>query len=269
MVTFPPCKINVGLQVISKRPDGYHDLVTCFYPVPWTDILEIIPADDFAFTSSGNAIPGSPESNLCIKAYRLLKEKFELGPVKIHLHKIIPTGAGLGGGSADGAYTLRMLNEIFQLHLSQQTLMDYAAVLGSDCAFFVQNDAMMGEGRGEILTTAPLTLRGKYVVIVKPDIHVSTAEAFAGIRPQHPLHALPDLLIQPMTQWKLFLKNDFEESVFGKHRAIKEIKEKLYAAGAEYASMSGTGAAVFGLFDGETDVVGQFPATTVWAGFLQ
>lgn len=268
MVTFPPCKINIGLQVINKRPDGYHDLVTCFYPVPWTDILELIPAADFEFTSSGNPIPGPTEANLCIKAYQLLKRDFELGPVKIHLHKIIPTGAGLGGGSADGAYTLRMLNTIFRLQLSQQTLMEYAAALGSDCAFFIQDDAMMGKGRGEILTEATGVLRGKFLVIVKPNIHVSTAEAFAGIRPQHPPHDLKALLIQPMTQWKLHLKNDFEESVFSKHPAIKTIKEKLYTAGALYASMTGTGAAVFGIFDRETDVEKQFPETTAWSGFL-
>ena len=268
MVTFPPCKINLGLQVIKKRPDGYHDLVTCFYPVPWTDILEVIPGDHFSFTSSGNAIPGPTESNLCIKAYELLKQDFNLSAVKIHLHKIIPTGAGLGGGSANGAYTLRMLNELFELNLSIQALMEYAAVLGSDCAFFVRNDAMMGSGRGEILTKSPSVLGGRYLVIVKPDIHVSTADAFAGIQPQHPSHALQELLLEPMTQWKLFLKNDFEESVFRKHPAIQVIKEKLYAAGALYASMSGTGASVFGIFDADPDISQLFPQTTVWAGFV-
>jgi 4-diphosphocytidyl-2-C-methyl-D-erythritol kinase len=268
MVTFPACKINLGLQIINKRPDGYHDLATCFYPVPWTDVLEIIPGDDFAFTTTGSTIPGPTEANLCIKAYKLLKKDFDLGPVKIHLHKIIPMGAGLGGGSADGAYTLRLLNDIFKLHLSQQALMDYAAVLGSDCAFFIQDGAMIGEGRGEILTKVPSILHGKYLVIVKPDIHVSTAEAFAGIRPQRPQQFLQEQLFQSMSHWKLLLKNDFEASVFEKHPAIKVIKEKFYSAGALYASMSGTGAAVFGIFEAEVDVEKQFPKTTGWAGFL-
>jgi 4-diphosphocytidyl-2-C-methyl-D-erythritol kinase len=268
MVSFPPCKINLGLQIINKRQDGYHELVTCFYPVPWTDILEVIKADRFAFTSSGNLIPGPTESNLCIKAYEILKKDFDLGPVRIHLHKIIPTGAGLGGGSADAAHTLRLLNDIFQLRQSQQCLMEYAAVLGSDCAFFVQDDPMFGQGRGEVLTKIPVSLRGKYLILVKPDIHVSTAEAFAGIRPQQPQHSLQELVQQPVSEWKHLVKNDFEDSVFRKHPAIRIIKEKLYSMGAQYASMSGSGSAVFGIFDNEVGSEKQFPDTTVWTGFI-
>jgi 4-diphosphocytidyl-2-C-methyl-D-erythritol kinase len=269
MVSFPPCKINLGLQIINKRSDGYHDLLTCFYPLPWTDILEIMHADSFAFTCSGNHIPGPAEANLCIKAYELLQRNFDLSPVKIHLHKIIPTGAGLGGGSADAAYTLRLLNDLFRLQLSQQTLMDYAAKLGSDCAFFIQDNPMFGKGRGEILTKIAVDLRGKYLMLVKPDIHVSTAEAFAGIRPQQPQQALQEVLRLPTADWKLILKNDFEDTVFGKHPSIQLIKEKLYSIGAEYASMSGTGSAVFGIFDAEVELENHFPHTTVWAGFMQ
>jgi 4-diphosphocytidyl-2-C-methyl-D-erythritol kinase len=268
MVTFPPCKINLGLQIINKRPDGYHDLVTCFYPVLWTDILEIIQADRFSFASTGNSIPGPAEANLCIKAYELLKRDFDLGPVRIHLHKIIPSGAGLGGGSADAAYTIRMLNDIFRLHLPQKKIQDYAATLGSDCAFFTQDKPMFGEGRGEILTSIDVSLQGKFLVLVKPDIHVSTAEAFSGIRPQQPEYSLQDLLQRPISEWRLSLKNDFEESVFRKYPAIKGIKEKMYGIGAVYASMSGSGAAVFGIFDGAVDTENQFPDTTVWAAFV-
>ncbi len=267
MVSFPPCKINLGLQIINKRPDGYHELVTCFYPVPWTDILEVIEADSFSFTSTGNLIPGPTESNLCIKAYEILKRDFGLGPVRIHLHKIIPTGAGLGGGSADAAYTLRLLNDIFQLHQPQKSLMEYAAALGSDCAFFVQDDPMIGQGRGEVLTKIQVSLRGKYLVLVKPYIHVSTADAFAGIRPQQAQYSLKELVQQPVSEWKYLVKNDFEDSVFKRHPAIRLIKEKLYSMGAQYASMSGSGSAVFGIFDTEVGLENQFPDTTVWAGF--
>lgn len=266
MVTFPPCKINLGLQIINKRPDGYHDLETCFYPIPWSDILEIIQADRFVFTSTGNIIPGPAEANLCIKAYELLATDFDLGFVRIHLHKIIPSGAGLGGGSSDAAYTLRMLNDIFRLQLSQKALIDYAASLGSDCAFFTQDHPMFGQGRGEILTSIEMSLLGKFLVLVKPDIHVSTAEAFAGIRPQQPPYALRELLQRPIAEWKLFLKNDFEESVFRKYPVIRDIKEKMYTIGATYASMSGSGASVFGIFDAEVSIENQFPDTTVWSG---
>src|SRR5688572_32937619 len=165
MVAFPPCKINLGLSVLSKRADGYHNLETCFYPLPWHDVLEVIPAETFLFTSTGNVVEGKPEDNLCVRAYRLLKEEFDIAPVKIHLHKIIPSGAGLGGGSSDAAYTLRMLNEKFSLDISQQKLMDYAAQLGSDCAFFIQYQAMIGTGRGEVLTPIAISLKGKYLVI--------------------------------------------------------------------------------------------------------
>ena len=267
MVVFPPCKINLGLSVVSKRPDGYHNLETCFYPVPWLDVLEIISADNIEFTTSGNAIPGSPVDNLCLKAYHLLKQDFALGPIKMHLHKIIPSGAGLGGGSADAAYTLRLLNEKFALNLSQTQLMDYAARLGSDCAFFVQDNAMIGTGRGEILTPIKLSLKNKFLAIIKPDIHVSTADAFGGITPKPSVLAIDNIVLHhPITEWSELLKNDFEETVFKKYPAIKFIKEKLYAVGATYASMSGSGSAVFGIFEKEVNIADHFPGTTVWTG---
>ena len=234
MVAFPPCKINLGLNVLRKRDDGYHDIETCFYPIPWTDILEVIPSDKFEFTVSGNAIPG--DDNLCVKAYRLLNTP----PAKIHLHKIIPTGAGLGGGSSDAAWTLRLLNDVFQLKLSKDELKKYAAQIGSDCAFFIEDGPMIGTGRGEILRPAKVDLKGKFIVIVKPDVHVSTAEAYSGIVPKGSKLDLSDIRS---------LRNDFEETIFKKYPAIESIKKSLYQAGATYASMSGSGSAVYGIFN--------------------
>lgn len=268
MVSFPPCKINLGLHILNKRPDGYHNLETCFFPVPWTDILEVILADVFAFSCSGYRIPGIPEENLCVKAYALLKQDFDLGPVKIHLHKITPTGAGLGGGSADAAHTLKLLNEIFQLKLTPEKLMRCAAELGSDCAFFIQDHAMLGTQRGEVLAGISVQLNAKYLVLVKPNIHVSTAEAYAGICARQPEQSIQHIIHSPVTAWKCLLKNDFEESVFKKYPAVKSIKEKMYSLGAMYASMSGSGSTVFGIFESERNLEGQFPETMVWSGII-
>lgn len=267
MISFPPCKINLGLNVVSKRSDGYHDIETCFYPVPWTDALEIVKADQFSFTSSGNSIPGDPANNLCIKAYELLRWDFNLSPVAIHLHKIIPTGAGLGGGSSDGVYLLRLLNQVFDLKLSNEKLKDYALKLGSDCPFFIEDRPMLGSGKGEILTDVSLNLPGNFLVLVKPDVHVSTAEAYAGVMPVRPLITIKEILEKtPTAQWKDHLKNDFEESVFKRHPLIGEIKQKLYQHGAVYASMSGSGSAIFGIFEKPVEIQIEFPDTIYWAG---
>ncbi|MBL7857212.1 MAG: 4-(cytidine 5'-diphospho)-2-C-methyl-D-erythritol kinase [Cyclobacteriaceae bacterium] len=269
MVVFPPCKINLGLHILQKRADGYHDLETCFYPVPWTDILEIIPSRELSFTSTGNAIPGSALDNLCLRAYALLKADFGLEPVAIHLHKLIPTGAGLGGGSSDAAYTLRLLNEIFQLKITQEKMVEYAAQLGSDCAFFIQDKPMMGSGRGEILSATEVNLSGKFLVLVKPDIHVSTAEAYAGIFPKKPAFSLTEILIEKnLLSWKECLKNDFEDSVFFNFPMLRSIKEKLYSLGALYASMSGSGSSVFGIFENECDLKPEFNNVSFWSGKL-
>jgi 4-diphosphocytidyl-2-C-methyl-D-erythritol kinase len=258
MVTFPSCKINLGLNIVHKRPDGFHDLVTCFYPLPWTDILEIIPSDEIAFTSSGNPIPGMPGDNLSLKAYHLLKEDFGIGAVKIHLHKIIPLGAGLGGGSSDAAFTLRTLDQIFSLNLTTAQLKRYAARLGSDCAFFIEDTSKLGTGRGEVLTDINVSLKGKFVLLIKPDIHISTAEAYAGILPKQPSVALQEVLEHsPIHEWKKSVKNDFEESIFTKYPTLRNIKDELYAQGALYASMSGSGSTVFGIFDSPVNVGSQ------------
>jgi 4-diphosphocytidyl-2-C-methyl-D-erythritol kinase len=259
MVSFPHAKINLGLQVIRKRPDGFHDLETCFYPIPWTDILEIIPVKEFQFSSSGLPIDGDATHNLCVKAYNLLRKDFEIPPVLIHLHKVIPMGAGLGGGSSDAAFTLRQINQSFDLKIPSAKLAEYAAVLGSDCAFFISDEPKFGTGRGDVLTPISVSLKGKFIVVVKPDIHVSTADAFAGIKPKESAGSLKDFLeTNPVSEWKKFLKNDFEETVFKKYPQIENVKQKLYSLGAVYASMSGSGSAVFGLFDKPVNLSNEF-----------
>ncbi len=264
MVSFPGCKINLGLHVIRKRPDGYHDLETCFYPVPWQDILEIVPAETMAFTSSGIAIPGAEADNLCLRAYQLLKTDFNLPPVHIHLHKILPMGAGLGGGSSDGAHTLRTLNTVFSLGLSTDALAGYAARLGSDCAFFIYETPQLGTGRGEILEPVTVTLKDKYLLLVKPDIHVSTAEAYSGVTPRQADYNLRQVLEnQPMETWKDIVRNDFETSVFRKYPVIEQLKQTLYDAGAVYAAMSGSGATVFGIFNEQAQL--ELPHIMWWS----
>lgn len=269
MVTFPHCKINLGLNVISKRSDGYHTIETCFYPIPWTDILEIIPAQELTFSTTGLPIPGQPQDNLCLKAYHLLKKDFELPPVHIHLHKLLPTGAGLGGGSSDAAFTLRTINEIFKLNLSFEKLVMYASAVGSDCAFFIQDGPMAGVGRGEILKPITVSLSGKFMVLVKPEVHVATAEAYRGVVPKKAALGVNEIVEKrPVETWKQFLVNDFESSVFEKFPLIAELKSKLYAAGAVYASMSGSGSSVYGIYNHPVDLKSKFEGMTFWSGTL-
>lgn len=310
MITNPPVKINLGLNVLRKRPDGFHDLETLFYPcLQIHDTLEIIKGDDFSRTSArlcalygdrsmisdmscrasdsideeSDEIPTLSQGisgdgklmitvarkegvdwpvlkDLCAKAYQMLDTDFGLPPVKIYLEKTSPVGAGLGGGSADAAYTLKMLAEMFGLDIDEQKLRDYAARLGSDCAFFVSDSPMLGEGRGEILTPYDLNINivedessarpGDYLlkIIVPEEIHVSTAEAYKGIVPSVPEHSLKDVLAKPVEEWKDLLINDFERTVFVAHPEIEAIKRSLYDSGAEYASMSGSGSALFALY---------------------
>ncbi len=267
MVAFPPCKINLGLSILRKRGDGFHDLSTCFFPVPWNDILEIIPSNVFKFSSSGLTIPGNTDENLCVKAYEILQRDFKLDPVHIHLHKIIPMGAGLGGGSSDAAWTLRILDSVFSLSLSTEKLMQYASMLGSDCAFFIQDNAMMGSGRGEVLSPCAVDLKGKWIVLVKPDVHVSTADAYAGVIPKETNLNLQSVLeTKSITEWRDVIKNDFEDSVFQKYPVIAAVKDQLYRAGALYASMSGSGSTVFGIFEEEINVKLIFKGLASWSG---
>lgn len=262
MIVFPNCKINLGLRVLRKRSDGYHDLETVFYPLPFTDILEIIPAHQapLSFTTSGLSVTGSPGDNLCVKAYELVKKDFPALPaMQIHLHKAIPAGAGLGGGSADAAFMLQLLNKKAGLGLSQSQLLRYAAQLGSDCAFFILNTPCFATGRGEELAPISLDLSDWQFILVNPGIPVSTAQAFAGISPAVPATSIRDIIHQPVNTWKNELINDFETSVFRHYPAIASVKEELYRQGAVYASMSGSGSTVYGIFPKDAIVVTSFP----------
>ena len=268
MVTFPNAKINIGLNVVGKRFDGFHDIASCFYPVGWADALEIIASDELSFRSSGLSIPGDADANLCLKAYHLLAKDFSLPPVGIHLLKAVPIGAGLGGGSADAAFTLKALSEFFSLGLSTKEQQNYARSLGSDCAFFIENKPMYCYGKGDQFEEIPLRLGGKWVVLVNPGLHISTAEAYAGIVPQTPTEDLRRLLQRPIGQWRDFVKNDFEKNLFKNHAILPQIKDKLYALGAQYASMSGSGSTVYGIFDQEPFPTNNFRNSTVWKGEL-
>ena len=256
MVVFPNCKINLGLRILNKREDGYHNLETIFYPVPLKDALEIIPSggtDPIQFSSSGLIVGGDTETNICVKAYRLLKKDFPaLASVKIHLHKSIPIGAGLGGGSADGAFTLQLLNKLLKLNLSKNQLIDYALQLGSDCPFFVLNTPCLATGRGEIMEPVDIDLSAYQLMIVNPCIHVNTGQAFSYLDRQkinnHSV-SLKEIIHQPVNTWQQLLINNFEEPLFNKYPLIKEIKETLYKMGASFAAMSGSGSTVYGLFD--------------------
>ena len=255
MITFPNAKINLGLNIIEKRPDGYHNLETVFYPVPVEDALEVNILNEstqkFRLHQAGLEIAGEAENNLVVKAYKLLDERFNRPPIDIHRFKHIPSGAGLGGGSSDAAYMLKLLNEKFNLELSDENLEEYAAKLGADCAFFIRNAPTYAEGIGNIFSPISLSLKGYQIVLVKPDIFVSTRDAFAQIKSHRQEIPLKEVIKQPIEEWKERMVNDFEESVFPQFPAIKEIKEKLYEAGAIYAAMTGSGSSVFGLFKPE------------------
>ena len=267
MVSFPNCKINLGLHVLAKRPDGFHEIETCFYPVPWTDILEVVPSNRFTFNTTGLSILGEPADNLCIKAYQLLKAWYKLEPVGIHLHKLIPMGAGLGAGSSDAAFTLRSINEIFELNLSNNNLKEFASTLGSDCSFFIEDKSMVGKGKGDELEEVNVSLQGKYLFIVKPLIHVSTKDAYSGISPMADRRDLSEILSDPSV-WKEELVNDFEASIFRRFPEIELIKNRLYEFGAFYASMSGSGSSVYGLFEEAISLEENFPGMTCWSGKL-
>lgn len=250
MICFPNAKINLGLHITSKRKDGYHDIETCMVPIPLFDALEIIiDSKKTTFQTTGLDIPGDPADNLILKAFAILKRDFpNLPPIKIHLHKAIPTGAGLGGGSADAAFALSLMNNLFDLILDDFFLEEYAAQLGSDCTFFIENTPKIARGRGEILEPIDLNLKGTHLVLVNPGIHVGTKEAYASVTPATPKVNLAEVL-QDRNRWKEELVNDFEASIFKSYPAIAQIKEKMYASGAFYSAMSGSGSSVFGLFE--------------------
>lgn len=267
MISFPNAKINLGLNVVEKRTDGYHNIETIFYPVDLCDILEIIPASDgrTEFRSTGLPIPGDPERNLCLQAYHLLCRDFDLTPVKIHLHKLIPTGAGLGGGSSDGAQTLILLNEIFRLDLSTETRMDYARSLGSDCAFFLKNSPVYAHGRGDLFEDIAVDLSRFRIVIVVPDVHADTAASYKLINPSVPEYPVTKGIKLPVQKWKNQLFNDFELPFSRRFPVVREIKEYLYNRGAIYASLSGSGSAIYAISDKQSFDIPSFPGCFIWS----
>lgn len=272
MITFPNAKINLGLDIVEKRPDGYHNLETIFYPIPLCDILEITTTTStdspaYSFTMHNAVFDGSDDDNLVIKAYKALAADHKLPKVEISLYKHIPTGAGLGGGSADAAFALKMLNDIAGLGLTSEQLRGYASRIGADCAFFIDNTPAYATGIGDILTPTPCSISGYYLVLVKPEIHISTKDAYALVTPQKPQEALTEIAQRPVNEWKGAMKNDFEKSIFAKHQAMEKIKEQLYSLGAIYASMSGSGSSFFGIFKDEQDVERMktlFPGMFCW-----
>lgn len=252
MVCYPNAKINIGLNVVEKRSDGYHNLETIFFPTPLTDILELVRNEDsiapYTWSSSGIEIDAHPDDNICIKALMLVKEKYDIPPINIHLHKMIPFGAGLGGGSADGAFMIMLLNKEFALNMSHNEMHTMATKLGADCPFFLQNKPSFAAGIGDELEDIKLDLSGYHFALVKPTINVSTPEAYKGVKPQKSKHSLKELIQLPIDQWKHHIKNDFEKSVFKLYPEIGNIKMQMYDAGASYACMSGSGSSVFGIF---------------------
>lgn len=268
MILFPNAKINLGLYITEKRTDGFHNLTSCFYPVPWSDILEITPSDVFEFSTSGLSISGALENNLCYRAYLLLKDAHAIPAVHIHLHKVIPMGAGLGGGSSDAAFTLMGLRDLFQLPLSNEALLPFAQKLGSDCAFFLTNQAQIGTEKGDVLQPFELNLAGKFLVMIYPNFGISTQEAYAGIRPKKALKNWEKNLLKPLETWKETISNDFENSLFPSYPQLAAIKQELYALGASYAAMSGSGSTIFGIFDKEIRQPENWKAFSTWSGFL-
>ncbi|MFV0521676.1 MAG: 4-(cytidine 5'-diphospho)-2-C-methyl-D-erythritol kinase [Mangrovibacterium sp.] len=259
MIYFPHCKINLGLLVTKKRTDGYHDIETVFYPVGMQDALEFVEANEFHFDLSGIELNGNPNDNLVVKAYRLLQADYKLPTIQIHLHKNIPSGAGLGGGSADAAVMLTALNDYFKLNISTEKLIDYALHLGSDCPFFINPNPSLAVGRGERLTPVNINLKDYCLVVVKPPIHVSTAKAYGFMQPNKPEQSLAELISLPIEQWKGQILNQFEDYVFETHPEVADIKKQLYSLGADFSLMSGSGSAVFGLFKKTPCLEGEFP----------
>jgi 4-diphosphocytidyl-2-C-methyl-D-erythritol kinase len=273
VIAFPNAKINFGLNIIEKRVDGFHNLETVFYPFDLCDILEVVESEslkrgEYNFDTSGIEIDCSPEDNIIIKAYNLIAAKYDIPGVDIYFHKNIPFGAGLGGGSADAAFMLKLLNDNFNLGISNEQLEEYASQLGSDCPFFINNKPVFAHGKGELFEKTELDLKGMYMVVVKPGITVSTPMAYSGITPREPDFDLRKINELNVKDWKNYIVNDFEENVFKLFPEIGEIKDTLYRHGAVYSAMSGSGAAVFGIFKDEVDLKDIFPDYFYWAGNL-
>lgn len=272
MVVFPHAKVNLGLRILRRRADGYHDIESVFVPINWCDVLELIALPDAAdgtveWVQTGIAIPPDGKDNLCVRAYKLLNEVAgPLPAVHMQLHKVIPTGAGLGGGSADAAFVLRTLDRMHSLGLGTDALRQLAARLGSDCAFFISDNTCLATGRGEILEPVEVPLAGFHIAVVYPAVHVGTAEAYASITPEVPEHSILDALRRPISEWQGLVVNDFEAGCIKRHPVIGEVKQRLLAAGAIYSSMTGSGSSVYGLFTHKPHLDALFPGMAVHVG---
>jgi 4-diphosphocytidyl-2-C-methyl-D-erythritol kinase len=274
MILFPNAKINIGLKIVEKRNDGFHNIESVMYPISLSDALEVIENKDdksekIIFTSSGIPIPGNTETNLCVKAYNLISADYSLPKVKVHLHKHIPIGAGLGGGSSDAAFFIRLMNEKFELGISWGEMHHYARQLGSDCSFFVTNKPAFAEEKGDQYEPVSLNLSNYHLVLIYPNILISTAKAYSGVKPQKPSRSLEkDIQSLSIEEWKHHIHNDFEDSIFPEFPELEKIKQKLYDEGAVYASMSGSGSAFYGIFKDKTDLKDKFEGCFVFEGTL-
>jgi len=264
MICFPNAKINLGLHITGKNSDGYHTIETIFYPIPLTDALEAVKSEETSFRQTGMKLDSSPEDNLVMKTYNLMLKKHNIPPLDIYLIKAIPSGAGLGGGSADAAFTLKLINDLCECNICEKNLEKMAASIGADCPFFIYNKPVIATGTGNIFKPTDISLKGYTIYIIKPPVTVSTKEAYSNVKPQKPDFSLEKLPSLPVKEWRYVLKNDFEPSVFKKYPVIGDIKDKLYSLGAEYAAMSGSGSSVFGLF--KKTISPKFPDYFVWKG---
>lgn len=278
MICFPNAKINIGLNIIEKRSDNFHSIESIFYPIELCDILELVENKDakksdterIQFHASGIPIPDEATNNLCVRAYHLIAKDYILPSIKSHLHKIIPIGAGLGGGSADAAFFIKLINKSFSVGMTEEEMSIYANQLGSDCSFFIKNEPAFVQGRGDIQKSIELDLKGYCVALVYPYIHISTAEAYSNVIPKKTEYFLEELILKlPINEWNKFIYNDFEDSIFLKYPQIKTIKEQLYSSGALYASMSGSGSTLYGIYkENKIDLKEIFPDYWVWQGTL-
>ncbi len=272
MLVFPKAKINLGLRITGRRPDGYHDIETLFYPVGLCDALEIVRGPEGSekdvLLITGNAIPGPADDNIVLKSVRKLRESFGIPPLIINLYKRIPAGAGLGGGSSDAASALRVINRIFKLSISNPKLKEISAALGSDCPFFIDQVPAFATGRGEILTPAPYVLDGYYVVLANPGIQASTREAYAACRPALPETSLEVLTKRPPDEWKDTVINDFEEILFPEYPVIKELKSAFYDSGCVFSSMSGSGSTVYGIYSKKPSIPKEIEMHVIFEGYL-
>ena len=272
MICFPNAKINIGLNIVSKRKDGYHNLETVFYPIPLKDVLEfVVPEKQIKETSievSGTKLDISNKENICIKAFNLIANDYQLPELKMYLHKMIPSGAGLGGGSTDASFLLKQLNQYFKLNISEKKMVDYASKLGADCAFFLKNEAVFASGIGNQFEQVKLSLKGYYILVIKPHFSINTLNAFKDIRPAIPETSLKEIIKQPVSSWKNQIKNDFEVPLFQIHPELSKIKSDLYNLGADFASLSGSGSALYGLFKNKPQLNDNFKDFFCWKAKL-